>query len=206
MDTVRSVVPRIFVLVLLGVGVATGWSAAQTANESPGRVVFLEKKCAVCHEERAVLQAPHLSVLRRERSLFDLAAGMLNHAPLMWANLPEAEVRWPRLTPRDVANLAAYLNPITQPDPPPNLGRGQRALYQKGCLTCHTVKGQGQKVARDLGGLMRLESNEAWIAALWNHTPSMLAEKGRRGMPYATFDRQEMVDLIGFLRDAGRFP
>jgi mono/diheme cytochrome c family protein len=151
-----------------------------------------------------VLQAPHLSVLRRERSLFDLAADMLNHAPLMWANLPEAELRWPRLTPQDVASLAAYLNPTNRANPPANVSRGQRALYQKGCLTCHTVKGQGQKVARDLGGLTRLDSNEAWIAALWNHTPSMLAERGRRAMPYATFEGQELVDLIGFLREEGR--
>ncbi len=152
----------------------------------------------------AVLRAPHISVLRRDRSLFDLATGMWNHAPVMWANLPEAEVRWPRLTPRDLANLAAYLNRPNQPDPPPNPGRGQAVLYQKGCLTCHTVRGQGHKVARDLGGLIRLDSNEAWIAALWNHAPTMFVLQTEKGIEYPTFERREMKDLIGFLRDADR--
>ena len=191
-------------LMLLGFMVVTARPSARAGEEPAGRVVFVSKGCAVCHEERAVLQAPHLSALRQDRSLFALAAAMWNHAPTMWANLPEAGVRWPRLAPRELADLAAYLNGASQADPPPNVSRGQVILYQKGCLNCHTVGLGGLKVAKDLGERISFGSDEAWIAALWNHAPTMFLLKAEKGLEYPSFDRQEMKDMVGFLRDAGR--
>jgi len=191
-------------LALLGFVVGAQRPPARAGEEPPGRAVFVSKGCAVCHEERAVLQAPHLTALRQDRSLFAFAAALWNHAPMMWANLPEAGVRWPRLGPRDVAALAAYLNGAGHADPPPNVSRGQIVLHQKGCLNCHAVGTGGLKVARDLGGRVHFGSNEAWIAALWNHAPTMFVLKMEKGLEYPAFDRQEMKDMVGLLRDSGR--
>jgi len=177
-----------------------GFARGEAAEEAPGRAVFVAKGCALCHEERAVLQAPHVSALRKDRSLFELATGLWNHAPMMWANLSEPGLRWPRLTSREVADLARYLNGAAPPDPPPNLARGQLSLLEKGCLGCHTVAGRGQKQGKDLTRLARHDSDEAWVAALWNHAPTMLALHAERRMAYPTFRENELADVVGFLR------
>jgi cytochrome c551/c552 len=190
---------------LLGVatlGIALGSVAppAGAAEEHPGRAVFVSKGCATCHEERAVLQAPHLSVLRRDRSLFEFAAGMWNHAPLMWANLSDPGLKWPRLSPREMADLGSYLNGSDPSDPPPNRGRGQLVLVSKGCLTCHALGGPRGTAAKDLAGKFLLDSDAAWAAAMWNHTPTMIALGTEKGIEYPSLEWKDMVDLIGFLR------
>ncbi len=179
---------------------AQGPARAEAGEEPPGRAVFVAKGCAICHEERAVLQAPHLSVLRKDRSLFELGSRMWNHTPFMWANLVEPGLRWPRLTAREVADLARYLNGGAPSDPAPHLAHGQLMLMEKGCLTCHTVRGQGQKERKDLTRQARFDSNEAWIATLWNHAPTMFALKSEKRIAYPTFEGKELADLIGFLR------
>ena len=192
-------------LAILGIVTNTRWLAGAEAGEDPpGRAVFLAKGCAVCHEERAVLQAPHVSVLQKDRSLFELATGMWNHAPMMWANLSEPALRWPRLSPREVAELARYLNGAAPPDPPPNLARGQLSLLEKGCLTCHPARGQGQKTAKDLLRQIRFDSSEAWVAALWNHAPTMLALQHEKRVSYPTFEGNDLADIIGSLRGSAR--
>jgi cytochrome c len=190
---------------LLAVGILLGLRPPMAAAEDPlGRAIFLSKGCAICHEERAVLQAPHISVLRKDRSFFELAAGMWNHAPMMWANLPEPGLRWPRLTSREMADLAVYLDGSSPKDPAPNVGQGQLLLVEKGCLACHTADGQGQKTAKDLLRQVRLDSNEAWAAALWNHAPSMLAARVDTAREYPHLDAKDIADMVGFLRRTGR--
>ncbi len=51
-------------LMMLAIGLGTGWPVADAGEEPAGRAVFVAKRCAVCHEERAVLQAPDLKALR----------------------------------------------------------------------------------------------------------------------------------------------
>lgn len=188
-------------LAALGLFLGAGIGSREAAEDEAGREVFVAKGCATCHEERAVLQAPHLSVLRKDRSFFGLATGMWNQAPMMWANLQDPGLRWPRLTPGEVADLARYLNNgAGLADPPPNPARGQLALREKGCLTCHTVDGLGRRVSKDLIRQVRFDSDEAWVAAMWNHAPSMLAVHASQRLAYPLFQGRELADLIGFLR------
>ena len=204
MGTTAGIRFRCIALIVLGFIVGAERPLAQAGEESPGRAVFVSKGCAICHEERAVLQAPHVSVLRRDRSLFRLAADMWNHAPLMWANLSEPGLKWPRLTPREMAALGLYLNGSAPKDPKPNLGRGQVMLVEKGCSRCHSLDGQGQRAAKDLVRHVRFDSNIAWVAAMWNHAPTMIALGAERGVEYPYFEPEELVDLIGFLRKMGK--
>ncbi len=195
---------HVLAVAVLGMVLGSGTPAAGAEEEHPGRAVFVSKGCAVCHEERAVLQAPHVSVLRRGRSLFQLAADMWNHAPLMWANLPEPGLKWPRLTPREMAALALYLNGTAPNDPQPNLERGQVMLVEKGCVRCHTLGGQSERVAKDLVRHVRFDADIAWVAAMWNHAPTMIALGPERRVEYPHFERAELADLIGTLREMGK--
>jgi len=191
---------RLLAVATLGMALGSVALPAAAAEEQPGRVVFVSKGCATCHEERAVLQAPHLSVLRKDRSLFQLSAGMWNHAPLMWANLPEPGLKWPRLSSREMAVLGSYLNGSEPKDPPPDREHGQVVLVSKGCLTCHALGGPRGTAARDLAGKFSLDSDAAWAAALWNHAPTMIAMAAEKGIAYPSIEWKELVDLVGFLR------
>ena len=196
----RTLLVACWMLGMLAVPVATSGAA----EESRGREVFVAKQCNICHEERAVLQAPHLSRLRKDRTLFQLITDMWNHAPMMWANLPEPGLRWPRLSAAEMADLAVYLNGSAPKDPAPDRRRGQIVLTRKHCLACHTMGGQGAGLARESGHLPRLEQDAAWAAALWNHAPKMLAQTPEKKVEYPTIEWKELVDLIGFLRDGLR--
>ena len=204
MKSVAGVRWHLLAVAVLGMALGSGPPAARAAEEEPGRAVFVAKGCAVCHEERAVLQAPHVSSLRRDRPFFELAAAMWNHAPLMWANLSEPGLRWPRLTAREMAALALYLKSSPQRNDPPNLSRGQAILVEKGCARCHAVQGRGETVARDLVRHVRFDSSIAWAAAMWNHAPAMLAAGTERRLEYPQFRAAELADLIGFLRELGK--
>jgi cytochrome c551/c552 len=189
-------------LVVLGiVGAVLAGRPASAAEEAAGRAVFIAKGCAVCHEERAVLQAPHLSALRRDRTFFQLSTDLWNHAPIMWANLSEPGLRWPRLTASEVTALAAYLNGAAPSDAAPDRRHGQLVLTQKQCLACHSLGGQGRGQAREMTLLPHLDRDAVWIAGLWNHIPSMIVQTPVQKVAYPTFEGQELRDLIGFLRD-----
>ena len=199
-------VVRCDLLFVATLGMLLGFTAPATGaeGEHPGRAVFVSKGCATCHEERAVLQAPHLSVLRKDRSLVQLTAAMWNQAPIMWANLQDPGLRWPRLTAREMAALAQYLNGAAPEDPSPDLGRGQVVLVEKGCARCHSPGGEGGNAAKDLLRRVRFDSKAAWAAALWNHAPTMLALAAERGAEYPLMQPGELADLIGFLREMAR--
>lgn len=177
---------------------------AQGAEVPPGRGVFVAKGCARCHEERAVLQAPHVSALRRNRPLFDLATAMWNHAPMMWANLFDAGLSWPHLTAREMADLAFYLGGPKTADRAADPERGHLLFGQKGCFLCHAFEREGRTRLRDLRGVDRLGSDAAWAAALWNHAPSMMAVAAEGRLEYPFLEAKDLADIVVFLRNLSR--
>jgi len=121
-----------------------GFARGEAAEEAPGRAVFVAKGCALCHEERAVLQAPHVSALRKDRSLFELATGLWNHAPMMEARMHESGLPWPKFEGRDMNDLLAYIQSLAA-EPNPNVPQSDEAarrgklLFEgkAACTTCH---------------------------------------------------------------------
>ena len=80
--------------------------------------------------------------------------------------------------------------------------RGQQLFSQKGCATCHSYAGRGGEDAPPLD-FMRGHLSATEIAlmsgTIWNHTPAMVHHFEDEGVPFPTFSRTEMADLIAFL-------
>jgi mono/diheme cytochrome c family protein len=80
-----------------------------SGNTGHGRKVFVEKRCAVCHDDPSFSAA---KFVRGERILnpISMIPVLMNHGPEMLQQMNQRGIAWPRLSPEDVSSLIAYLN------------------------------------------------------------------------------------------------
>jgi mono/diheme cytochrome c family protein len=170
-----------------------------------GRRLFAEKRCADCHGSRGKGGGvgPDLADRRRDWSLMGFAAAMWNKAPAMTDVMTRRGIPVPQLRPAEVSDLIAYLYSVRYLSAPGDVGRGRQLLTMKGCLDCHSVRGQGGKAAADLAAVKGLDSPAAIIAALWNHSFG-LERVGDRGKTWPELRPTDVADLAAFLRTPGR--
>jgi cytochrome c len=126
-------------------------------------------------------------------------ARLWGHLPAMRIATLQQGTTWPRLTPQEITELAAYLGVRPGADPYPNLSRGQSILVSGGCLKCHALAGEGARVGPDLSRFGNYDQPFLWAAAMWNHGPAMLDRANQMGIPFPALSPQDMVDLLGFL-------
>lgn len=83
---------------------------------------------------------------------------------------------------------------------PGDLKEGWKVFYQKGCIRCHSIWGEGGKGGSDLGTLPQAYVGQAQLAALmWNHSPEMWGRMIARKIPLEKIGKKEMADLFAFL-------
>jgi cytochrome c2 len=175
-----------------------------------GRRVFVEKRCAECHDPGAdyTKLGPGLARYRGRASALFLAQAMWNHGPEMASVMAGTGVPFPTFEGSEMGDLVAYLQagaggPGEEPVyfEPGSPSRGHQLFLDKGCQTCHAIGGRGGSGGPDLaqarGELVRSVSEIAGL--MWNHSQAMTAELSRRGLDRVTFSGQEMVDIIAYL-------
>jgi cytochrome c2 len=181
---------------------------AQTAGDAGrGQQLFSVKQCAHCHRAGAKTIGPPLEQLRQPQGAYELAGRLWNHAPAMFTVLTQEGLRWPEITPAEMADLMSYLQADAARDPQPDRRRGLHVLVAKGCLKCHAFNHEGARDAPDLAERRGDYAPPAkWAATVWGHTPRMTAKALQRGIVYPRFSGDEMLNLMTFLRspDAGR--
>jgi hypothetical protein len=106
---------------------------------------------------------------------------------------------WPVIRIQEMSDLLTFLGMQPVRERAPNLDRGRLLLVQKGCLKCHTLAGEGGRIAPDLAQFRQFGSPVPLATALWNHAPAMLDRIDKSGIPYPVFHEGEMADLLGFL-------
>jgi cytochrome c553 len=197
-------------LIILAIGavVCGGWPAQlalAAGDAAAGRTLFTEKQCARCHVPRGFqAPGPPLELLQRPQGEMELAGRLWNHLPGMAAALGQGGFEWPAISERDMANLMAFLQAQKGRDPAPDFRRGQLLVLRKGCLKCHSLRGEGGRVKPDLADQRKdYESAAAWAAAMWKHTPAMASMSASMGLQYPRFSDDEMAQLVGFLRRSG---
>lgn len=199
---------------ILGIALAVTVSgpprvASQTTGDAGrGQVTFVVKRCAQCHHAQdAKGVGPAIEELRRPQGAYELAGRLWNHAPAMFTVLTHEGLTWPEIDTAEMADLMAYLGADASRDPAPDLVKGQMTLVGKGCLKCHTFRGEGARVGPDLAGRRSGYAPPAtWAATMWRHTPRMAAKALERGVLYPRFSGAEMLNLLAFLRSAGEKP
>jgi mono/diheme cytochrome c family protein len=128
---------------------------------------------------------------------------MWNHAPEMWEQISSSGYRAPELTPRDTADLmaflfaAGYLEEAGQPQ------RGQGVLARKGCRKCHAIGELEQKIGPDLTRWSASVNPILWSQLLWNHAPEMEKAMEAEGMEWPYLSPDDVVDVLAFLRSVG---
>lgn len=200
--------PACRVIAALGLALAAAGAARAEPPGDParGREVFTAKACARCHLSRGQDGVgPALEQIRRPQGAFALAGRLWNHAPAMFTVLKMADLQWPQISAAEMGDLMAYLEADPARDPAPDLTKGQLMLLRKSCLKCHSLRGEGARLAPDLSAQRApYESAVAWAARMWQHTPAMAAKAMEVGMLYPRFAEDEMLNLVAFLRSSAK--
>jgi mono/diheme cytochrome c family protein len=173
--------------------------------EEGGRL-FVEKRCIACHSVggEGSRVGPDLVERGLHRSLTQFAAAMWNKAPAMMEAMKARGISVPQLRAEEMADLVAYLYSVRYFTGAGDPRKGRELAATKGCLTCHTVSGQGGKVAGDLARVKTLDAPAAAISALWNHAFIMGQWPERQKVSWPRFTPEEMADLVAFLQGLGR--
>jgi len=94
---------------------------------------------------------------------------------------------------------AALSGSNTAVDRNPDPKAGMKVFWDKGCIRCHPVLGQGGSIGPDLTRSPALGDSFQLTAAMWNHAPQMWQRMEAEHFVLPTFDVTEMEDLFAFL-------
>ena len=171
-----------------------------------GRQLFAEKRCVECHAVGGAggRVGPDLVERGVRQSPTEFAATIWNKAPAMAAAMQSRGIVLPQLTPEQMADIVAYLYSVRY-FASGSVQQGYAVASQKGCLTCHGLRGERGKAASDLTKAKGLDSPPAVLAALWNHTVVTPIVSGRK-LDWPGFTPQEMADLIAMLQSVSQAP
>jgi cytochrome c2 len=123
----------------------------------------------------------------------------------MFTVLKMEHLQWPQISVAEMADLMTYLEADPARDPAPDVSKGQVMLVRKGCLKCHSLRGEGGRLAPDLSTpRASYDSAVAWAARMWEHTPAMAAKAMEIGVLYPRFADDEMLNLVAFLRSSAK--
>lgn len=171
-----------------------------------GGEVFARKGCGSCHHVRGA-SAPGTTDLARISSatgFFGLAAAMWNHLPRMSAKMREAGLERPRLSPREIDALLAFLFTAQYFDRPGDPVAGERIFTSKHCVQCHAVGGVGGHQGPALDSVGRSSAPVLVAAAMWNHGPEMGKLMRAQSIPYPVLAEHELGHIIAYMMTAGR--
>ncbi len=84
---------------------------------------------------------------------------------------------------------------------PGDAKRGWQTFYTKGCVKCHAIWGEGEKIGPDLSQSPagRHMTAAGLITEMWNHGPDMWGKIIATGIEYKQITQEEMADIFAFL-------
>ncbi len=179
-------------------------------DPSIGERLFQAKGCVKCHsfQEAWEKPGPSLRYYKGKYSLIGLAQVMWNHGPEMEKTMSELKIQRPKFAGDEMIHLLAFLQAggkgtslekIYLEPGSPNFGK--KLFSEKGCIKCHSIRGQGGKIGPDLGKRTdsHLRSMPELAGLLWNHGPEMWKKMKEKEIRFIKFSQEEMADLVAFL-------
>ncbi|MBI2817005.1 MAG: c-type cytochrome [Acidobacteria bacterium] len=82
---------------------------------------------------------------------------------------------------------------------------GMKVFWDKGCIHCHPVLGEGGNIGPDLSRSPSTADGVELAAAMWSHAPQMWQRISQESLQLPTFQADEMEDLFAFLAMARSF-
>ncbi len=180
----------------------------ESGDSARGNILFSSKGCIRCHSAgaRGGKVGPAVDNFAPVETPILWAQAMWNHAPAMERHMHQFGIRWPRFEGKEMNDLLAFIREerggprrefeLLPADP----HRGWNLFRSKGCISCHSVHGQGGTTGPDLGAGHALPPTVTQVAGqMWNHSPEMWAAMKGKGIERPTFQGREMADIIAFL-------
>jgi len=166
-----------------------------------GEQIAKEKGCFHCHAYKGAggKKGPDFSDIDMSHSVTEIAGEMWNHGPQMWAVIKKEKLQLPVFQKGEMADVIAYLYGLKLEDAPGNPEHGKEIIQRKGCLNCHSIRGQGSDVAADFATLDDLNSLLQMITAMWNHAPAMQEKFAEKKLKWPEFSGRDMADIYAYL-------
>ena len=174
-------------------------------NPKEGKRVFTAKGCLKCHAIRGEGGKGAEDLGKRAktlyRSLSQIASIMWNKGPTVLAKMAQPQFGLPRFTPKEMADLIAYLYFLHFADDPGNPVNGKKVFSEVGCSKCHGLDGKpGEFRNIDLSKYQKTANPMDIVADLWNHGGEIEKAMKEKKMIWPRFKTGELADLLEYMR------
>ena len=178
-------------------------------NPREGKQVFVAKGCIKCHAVRGEggKEAEDLGKRAKTfyKSLTQIASIMWNKGPSVLGKMSQTQTGIPKFTPKEMADLIAYLYFLHFIDEPGNPVNGKRIFSESGCSKCHGLEGKpGEMMTISLSKYQKAVSPMDIVASLWNHSTEIEKAMREKGVSWPRFKKGELADLLEFIRNPKR--
>ncbi len=173
-------------------------------NPKEGKRVFTQKGCFQCHTIRGEGARGGDDLGRKSKafykSLTQIASSMWNKGPTVLAKMAQTPTGIPKFTPKEMADLLAFLYFLHFIDEPGDPNQGRRFFSEKGCSKCHHMNGKpGEWMSIDLSKYQG-KSHMEIIANIWNHSTEIQKAAKEIGLQWPQFKKGEVRDLLEYIR------
>jgi cytochrome c len=174
-------------------------------NPREGKQVFAAKGCIKCHAVRGEggKQAEDLGKRAKTfyKSLTQIASIMWNKGPSVLGKMSQTETGIPKFTPKEMADLVAYLYFLHFIDEPGTPVNGKKIFSEFGCSKCHGLDGKpGEWMTIDLSKYQKAVNPMEIVAGIWNHSTEIEKAMREKGISWPRFKKGELADLLEFIR------
>jgi len=176
-------------------------------NPREGKQVFISKGCIKCHAIRGEGGKGGEDLGKRAKTLYttltQIASMMWNKGPTVLAKMAQTQSGIPQFTPKEMADLMAYLYFLHFIDEPGNPAKGKRVFSEAGCTKCHGLNGdgkQGEWKTIDLSKYQKTTNPMDIVAGIWSHGVEIEKAMREKKAPWPRFKKGELSDLLEFIR------
>lgn len=174
-------------------------------NPKEGKQIFTSKGCIKCHAIRGEGGKDGEDLGKKAKtfykSLTQVASSMWNKGPTVLAKMSQTQMGIPKFSPKEMADLIAYLYFLHFTDEPGNPTNGKKIFSDLGCSKCHGVDGkQGELMTIDLSKHQKAPNPMQIVAGIWNHGTEIDKAVREKGLSWPKFKKGEMADLLEFIR------
>ncbi len=181
----------------------------EPGNPARGKAVYAEKGCHFCHPSsgRSREGASGLDEFPKNVSPAFLSQAIWNHCLEMIARMVEIGMKWPKFREKEMMDLLEYVKASAKGVEevaffkPGNPKKGKQIFTSKGCIQCHSVRGESPSGGVDLGktaGTFYTSLTEI-ASSMWNKGPAVLVKIAQTQCGIPKFTSAEMTDLLAYL-------
>jgi mono/diheme cytochrome c family protein len=181
----------------------------EPGNPAKGKSVYAEKGCSLCHPSSGKGRegAPGLDGFPQNVSPAFLSQAIWNHCLDMIVRMVEIGLKWPKFYEKEMMDLLEYIktNAKGAEEPaffkPGNPKEGKQIFTSKGCIQCHSIRGEGARGGVDLGQTAETfyTSLTEIASSMWNKGPTVLVKIAQTQCGIPKFTSTEMTDLLAYL-------